>query len=140
VEFEALNRAMPSALQLCAGAISGRRKEIAALEASLAPVLDLQVSNLSLREAAQSFLNRSGDRVPDHATSPVRRDFDCLPDWKVSEHFYRDLDAPVVAALAANEAVHPNAEHIYCIKEVARRDPRYFREAFAAAFKEYCVG
>jgi hypothetical protein len=58
----------------------------------------------------------------------------------VSDHFFRDLDAPVVAALAAKEAVNLNPEHVYCIKDVARRDPRYFREAFAAAFKEQCIG
>jgi hypothetical protein len=139
-EFEALHRAMPNSIPLCAEAISSRRAEICSLEPALAPLLDLSTPQMDLMEAAQSFLNRSGDRIPEHMRSPFRCAFSGLPEWNVSSHFLRDLDAPVVAAIAAREAVCLDAEHVYCIKDVARRDPRYFREAFAAAFKEHSIG
>lgn len=136
VEFRALNEAMPNSIELCAKAVGDRRREIASLEPALSPLLDLSTPQLGLHEAAQSFLNRSGDRVPEHTTSPFRPALSCLPDWRVSSHFLRDLDAPVAAALAAKETIELDPEHVYCIKDVARRHPRYFREAFAAAFRE----
>jgi hypothetical protein len=135
VEFRALNEAMPNSIELCAKAVGDRRREIASLEPALSPLLDLSTPQLGLHEAAQSFLNRSGDRVPEHTTSPFRPALSCLPDWRVSSHFLRDLDAPVAAALAAKETIELDPEHVYCIKDVARRHPRYFREAFAAALR-----
>lgn len=139
-EFEVLNRAMPNAIPLCAEAISGRRREICSFELSLAPLLDLSTPKVPLREAAQSFLNRSGDRIPEHVTSPFRPGIAGLPVWNVSSHFIRDLDAPIVAALAAREAIQLSPEHVYCIKDVERRHPRYFQEAFATAYKETSIG
>src|SRR3546814_609061 len=107
--FKVLIEAMPNSLELCAKAVVDRRLEIAASEPALAPLLNLSTRQPALQDAAQSFLNRSGDRIAEHVTSPFRPTFN-LPDWKVSDHFFRDLDAPVVAALAAREAIRPNAE------------------------------
>lgn len=116
--------------------VSDRRKAIAEHEPALAPLLGLRPPRVPLMEAANAFLNRSGDQVRD-MRSPCRPARDrLLPDWKVGSHFWRVLDAPVVAALAAREVVRLESPEVRCIKDVARRHPRWFRQGFAAALKD----
>lgn len=140
-QFEVLITAMPDALPLFAEAISARRRQIAELEPTLAPQLDLPAPAVSTMDAAQALLNLSGDRIPETAPNPFRPELESLlPGWTVSEHFYRALDAPHAAALAAQEKVELDLGHVYAIKDIARQHPRYFREAYAAALRENPFG
>lgn len=140
-QFEVLIAAMPDAFPLFAEAISGRRRQIAELEPILAPQLELPGSTLSAKDAAQAFLNRSGDRIAENGANPFRPALEpLLPGWNLSEHFYRALDAPRAAALAAQEKAELDLGQIYAIKDMARQHPRYFREAYAAALRENSFG
>lgn len=136
-QFEVLITAMPEAIALFAEAISSRRRQIAQVDPALSPHLDLPSPTLSTKDAAQAFLNRSGDRISETGGNPFRPAFNSLlPEWNLSEHFYRALDAPLAAALAAQEKAVLDLGQIYAIKDVGRQHPRYFREAFAAALRE----
>jgi len=90
-----------------------------------------------LNDVVQAFLNRSTDRISSSLTNPFRPEHrESLPSWPFPEPFWRALDAPIAAAQAAAERSTLSLPQIYCIKDVARRHPRYFREAFAAALLE----
>jgi hypothetical protein len=118
--------------------ISQRRAGIAALDPILDPFLDQPGSRISLDEAANAFLNRSGDRLDSSVANPFRpRLADQLPNWRFGENFWRALDAPVVAALAARNQLNLSPPELACAKDIARRHPRWFREAFAAVSREY---
>jgi hypothetical protein len=129
---------MPERLETIALVISERRKAIAAIDDDmLAPLLELPSPPRPVDEVIQAFLNRSTDRIPSNLVNPFRPALDAqLPDWPFPPPYWRALDAPIVAARAAAERCEPSLPQIYCIKDVARRHPRYFREAFAAALME----
>lgn len=138
VKFDQLNELMPERLETIALVISERRKAIAAIDDDvLAPLLELPSPPRPVGEVVQAFLNRSTDRIPSNLVNPFRPELDAqLPDWTFPPAYWRALDAPIVAARAAAERCEPSLPQIYCIKDVARRHPRYFREAFAAALME----
>ena len=127
---------IPDEPGLVAAAIGETRSAIAELEPSLAPLLEQLVRPEPLEDAANSFLNRSGDRIETSMVNPFRPRHEGLPTWRFSQAFWRALDAPVVAALAAHEKIELTAAELACTKDIARKHPRWFREAFVAAFKE----
>ena len=136
-KFRQLDQLMPDRLADIALVIGERRKAIAALDDTLTPLLELAPPPGVMMDIVQFFLNRSTDRIPSSLDNPFRGELASqLPSWSFPERYWRALDAPIVAARAAAERHQPNLAQIYCIKDVARRHPRYFREAFAAALLE----
>jgi hypothetical protein len=134
---EYLFETAPNEPLLVARMVSDRRKAIAEHEPALAPLLGLKVDHEDLLIASNAFLNRSDDRIQDMQNPFRRHRAHLLPTWGVGEHFWRALDAPVVAALSATERVRLNDAEVRCVKDIERRHPRWFREAFAAAIEEY---
>jgi hypothetical protein len=106
----------------------------AALEVHFSPP-DL-VNRVS--EIVGSFLDRSGDRIgKERLANPFRPSHeDALHDWPGALHYRRAIDAPIVAAKAAKSRAELSAGQIACIKEIARRHPRYFSECYAASIRE----
>ncbi|MEG3147612.1 STY4851/ECs_5259 family protein [Sphingomonas sp. RT2P30] len=136
-KFEQLFTLMPDRVTEIARVISERRLAIAGLDEALGPLLELATSVTGLSHVVQAFLNRSTDRISSTLANPFRPEHQVqLPPWPFPEPFWRALDAPIVAARAAAERCTLSLPQIYCIKDVARRHPRYFREAFAAALME----
>lgn len=87
---------------------------------------------------ANAFLTRAHHRIHDYARSPFRGAWaERLPAWEFHPGFHRALDAPLAAALAAGGRVALNEAQVRCVKDVARRHPRWFAAGFAAAFEEY---
>jgi hypothetical protein len=128
---------IPGEFALVAGSISETRAELALLEPILAPLLDQPGRPPGLETAANSFLNRSSDRMGTWNSNPFRARYsETLPTWRFGEHFWRALDAPVVAALAALERAKLNEAELMAAKDIAWRHPLWFREGFAAALKE----
>lgn len=131
-----LFEAVPDQPALVAEVIGGRRRLIADREPALAGVLHQAVGRQSLFQAANAFLNRSEDRVQS-AANPFRPDpTGAMPEWTVDELFWRALDAPVAAAFAAAGRTALDAAEVTCVKDIARRHPRWFRDGFQAASSE----
>ncbi len=131
-----LNDLLPNSISLIAQHIGDRRKAIATEDPILEPLLGLSASTLSRREAAQAFLNQVSDRLEERA-SPFRPDPDqFLPQWPFDERFWRPLDAPFAAALAVKGRKLLTPAEVMCVKDVARRHPKWFREGFAAAMRD----
>lgn len=104
-------------------------------EPSLAPLLGVTGSAEPLSIIANSFLNRSGDRIRTDVSNPFRPRFNkFLPIWPFGPEFWRAADAPIVAAeVARHEALQTlSDEELTAIKDIARTHPRYFTAAFAA--------
>lgn len=135
-QAEYLFARIPDEPGLVAAAISETRASIANLEPALAPLLEQVVRPEPLLDAANSFLNRSGDRIDISMPNPFRPERQGLPNWRFGESFWRALDAPVAAALAARDQFELSAAELACAKDIARKHPRWFGEAFVAAFKE----
>lgn len=133
---EYLFQTAPDDPVLVARMVSDRRKAIAEQEPALAPLLGLKADETDLHAAANAFLNRSDDRIQtmQNPFRPLRSAV--LPAWTVGEHFWRALDAPVAAALSALGHVKLEHAEVRCVKDISRRHPRWFREAFAATLKE----
>nr|WP_286207737.1 STY4851/ECs_5259 family protein [Hephaestia sp. MAHUQ-44] len=128
---------LPDEFQLVAGTIGETRTELSLLEPILAPLLEQSVPKCPLDVAVNSFLNRSGDRIAAKNPNPFRSRHDSdLPAWRYDEQFWRSLDAPLVAALAARGKTELDAPELMAVKDIARRHPHWFREGFAAALKE----
>jgi hypothetical protein len=129
--------AVPDQPMLVAEVVGGRRRLIAEREPAIAGLLHQPVERRALSEAANAFLNRSDDRIQS-AANPFRpvRAAD-LPSWPVDEGFWRALDAPVAAALAAAGRLALASPEIICVKDIARRHPRWFRDGYQAAFSEF---
>jgi hypothetical protein len=127
---------IPDEHALVAAAVSEMRAAITQLEPSLAPLLEQLVRPEAMQDAANAFLNRSGDRIDTSMANPFRPRHQKLPDWRFDESYWRALDAPIVAAQAAGEQVELTAAELACTKDIARKHPRWFREAFVAALKE----
>jgi hypothetical protein len=133
---EYLFQTAPDDPLLVARMVSDRRKAIAEQVPALAPLLGLKADEADLHAAANAFLNRSDDRIQtmQNPFRPLRSEV--LPNWAVGEHFWRALDAPVAAALSALGFVQLDHAEVRCVKDISRRHPRWFREAFAATLKE----
>lgn len=145
LRFEAIMEALPEALAdrltLAAGAIAAARARIAAAEPAASELLGLSNPGHSVREAAQAFMQRAYDRAETFSSSPFRPRFaGRLPAWPFSERCWRALDAPCAAALAAIETIQLDDEQLRCVKDVARRHPRYFEQAFPAMLMEASIG
>jgi hypothetical protein len=133
--FEALGE-LAEAPILVGKMIANRRQSIASYDETLRPMLDLPTEHVALREAANSFITRSHDRVR-QGSSPFRpRYISSLPAWDFSPAFWRALDAPVAAALAAQGQINLETQHIRCIKDVSRSHPKWFAQGYAAKMKE----
>jgi hypothetical protein len=136
-KFEDLYALMPGRIADIAKVISERRLEIVDRDNVLAPLLELAPPRQPLGDVAQAFLNRSADRVCSTTANPFRPEHAArLPNWPFPESYWRALDAPIATARAAAEQCALSLPQLYCVKDVARRHPRYFREAFAAALVE----
>lgn len=135
-QAEYLFARIPDEPGLVAAAIGETRAAIADLEPALTPLLDRVARAEPLQDAANSFLNRSGDRIDTSMPNPFRLKRQGLPNWRFGESFWRALDAPVAAAWAARGRFELSAAELACAKDIARKHPRWFREAFVAAFKE----
>lgn len=136
-QAEAMFAATPDAAAFVGQEIGLRRQRIAEFDPALRPLLELPSKTQPLRDAANSFLNRSYDRIREAAQSPFRPEYEnVLPTWEVSAVFWRALDAPVVAARAAQGRVALNPELVRCAKDVARTHPVWFAQGFAAALEE----
>jgi hypothetical protein len=128
---------VPDEHALVASAIREAREAIAAFDPVLAPLLVLEAPPETLDGAANDFLVRSVDRIEGGRWSPFRpARQDLLPQWTYLERYWRALDAPIAAALAALEIIDLDEAEIACVKDVARRHPRWFREGFAAKIRE----
>lgn len=136
-KFEELFALMPDRIADIAKVIGERRLAIADREDVLAPLLELAPAHRALGDVVQAFLNRSADRVSSTLANPFRPEHAArLPSWPFPESYWRALDAPIVTARVAAEQCTLSLPQLYCIKDVARRYPHYFREAFAAALSE----
>ena len=128
---------IPDEPGLVAASIVEMRSDIASLEPVLSPLLEMPVHPEPLDAAANAFLNRSGDRIDTSISNPFRPRVEReLPAWRFGENFWRALDAPIAAAIASNERISLTSTELACAKDVARKHPRWFREAFTAALKE----
>jgi hypothetical protein len=126
---------IPDEPGLVAAAVGETRATISQLDPSLAPLLEQIVRPEPLQDAANAFLNRSGDRIDTSMPNPFRPRQQELPAWRFGENFWRALDAPIIAALAAREKVKLSMPELVCAKDIARKHPRWFREAFIAALE-----
>lgn len=136
-KFEDLYALMPDRIADIAKVISERRLAIVDRDDVLAPLLELAPPRQPLGDIVQAFLNRSADRISSTLANPFRPEHAArLPSWPFPESYWRALDAPIATARAAAEHCALSLPQLYCIKDVARRHPRYFREAFAAALSE----
>lgn len=127
---------IPDQPMVIAEIIGGRRKAIAEREPAIAGLLHQSLQQQPLVEAANAFLNRSDDRIQP-VFNPLRPDHAAvLPHWLVDEGFWRALDAPVAAALSVKSRIVLTLPQITCIKNVARRHPRWFRDGFRSAILE----
>ena len=133
----ALPETIPARVELAVGAITNTRKKIAEYDPSLAYTLGQPGPEKTLDVVAQAFMNRAHDRAEGFGNSPFRPHFNAiLPRWIFTEGFWRALDAPCAAARAAREEIALDAAQVRCVKDVARRHPRYFAEAYRAVLKE----
>ncbi len=139
--LRALPEAFPSRFQLAATAIAARYQLIAAEEFAIAPLLGLTPSYPNRSDAAQQFMQREHDMAEHFGDSPFRPEMaSLLPTWQFHESYWRTLDAPCAAALAAKELVKLNDGQMRCVKDVARRHPKYFGQAYIATFREQAIG
>jgi hypothetical protein len=134
--FEYLELSLPDELPAIATIISSRRATIAALDPVLAVLLNQPVKPVSLQHAAHAFLNRSCDRLQDRPNPFRPHHAPHLPAWPFDEQFWRALDAPVAAARHVTGRIALGAAEISCIKDIGRRHPRWFKDAFHAVLKE----
>jgi len=135
--FSALPEELPNRIMIAASTIASTRSRIAEAEAATAPLLNLPPPAANISDVAQAFMQRAGDRAESFAQSPFRSQMaDLLPPWQFSEIYWRALDAPCAAAMAAAERVTLNTTQVRCVKHVARKHPRYFQQAFAAILKD----
>jgi hypothetical protein len=122
-----LPQSLANDLSLPVGAVSSVRRSIGDWEPELAPSLDLAPSTGALSDLAQSFVQRAHDRALGFGVSPFRKDMaSLLPQWPFDAEFFRALDAPCAAALTARGMVKLTSLQLRCVKDVARRHPRYF--------------
>ena len=134
---EALFAAMPDDAAFVAASISSRRRAIVATRPYLAGALNPPGRLPSVHELSMAFINRADDRADHGVRNPMRPAHEALlPRWTVREGYWRALDAPLVAALAARERVTIRRAERLGIKDVARRHPRWFAEALTAALQE----
>ncbi len=134
--FDYLDGKLPGELPTIATIIGGRRSAIAALDPALAVLLNQAVKPAALQVAANAFLNRSGDRLQDRPNPFRPHHRQHLPAWPFDEQFWRALDAPVAAARHVTERLTLGAAEVACVKDIGRRHPRWFKEAFHAVLKE----
>jgi hypothetical protein len=145
LRFETLIAALPEILSdrlaLAAGAIATARGRISAIEPTTSPLLNQSMPFKTISEAAQTFMHRAHDRVEGFALSPFRPQLTkYLPNWDFHNQYWRALDAPCAAAQAARRELRLDDGQLRCVKDVARRHPRYFLEAFSAIFREPLIG
>ncbi len=114
-----------------------KRQTLVDHEPALAPLLGRVAPTDTPAIIANSFLNRSADRIRTDVSNPFRLRFsEFLPTWSFDPKFWRAADAPIVAAtVARGDYVDPLLdEELTAIKDIARNHPRYFSAAFAAQF------
>lgn len=137
VQADFLFARLPDEPALVASTISERRAELSSLEPILAPLLELPIKSDTLENVAIAFLNRSGDRIDASNANPFRVNHDsALHPWRYNERYWRALDAPVAAALAARGKLDLSVPEIRAAKDIARQHPQWFREGFTASYKE----
>ena len=138
----ALPPGFPDRLEVAARVIGNRRQAIAAEEPALAVLFGLKADALTLPDAVQLFMQLAHDDASHAGRSPFRPSLTPhLPDWQRFDGlFWRALDAPCAAALAAAGRATLTDDQIRCVKDVARRHPRYFAQAFTARWKESTYG
>ncbi len=129
---------VPDEPALIAAAMREACSAICELEPALRPVLEYPgTDSRPLQQAANDFLVRSVDRIESGRWSPFRPGLASdLPAWTFSNRYWRALDAPVAAALAASGRGSLDEAQVACAKDIARRHPNWFREAYAAALRE----
>lgn len=136
-KFDELLELMPDRVAEIAKVISERRIAIVDRDDVLAPLLEVAAPHEPLSDVVQAFLNRSADRASSTLRSPFRPEHAAqLPSWQFPGEYWRALDAPIATARAAAGHSKLSLPQLYCVKDVARRHPRYFREAFAAVLLE----
>lgn len=117
--------------------MTSKRQALVEHEPTLAPLLGLLAPTPALPAIANSFLNRSADRIRTDVSNPFRARFaDHLPNWSFDPKFWRAADAPIVAATVARGefADAMLADELTAVKDIARNHPRYFSVAFASQF------
>jgi len=134
---EHFSATFPDNLGDVAKLMTGKRAALLHHEPSLAPLLGMSGSSEPITVIANSFLNRSGDRIRTEISNPFRPRFEALlPNWPFGRQFWRAADAPILAArIARGEMTEPlGDDELTAIKDIARAHPRYFTAAFAAQF------
>jgi len=143
LRFESLFTSLPETLgerrrlEIGADAIRFRGKRIGEIDAATGAVVLASKPEVSVDEAAQGFLREVHDEPGALVRSPFRPWLaPWLRDWRFDEIYWRGLDAPLAAALACNGYAKLDDLQLRCVKDVARRHPRYFHQAFVAFLKE----
>lgn len=127
------------ALEIVKEAVAGFIRPVIQFEPALAIYFSTAGSDKKpIDEIVASFLDRSSDRIgKEQLQNPFRPAFEgILHNWPGAKHYRRAIDAPIIAAHIAKEGGAVSPEQIACIKEIARRHPRYLSECYAAIIRE----
>ena len=131
---EHLLQLVPDAQAYIYPIIARRTSKIANDIPVLKAVFGLERETRGLKDLANDFITRADGRI-DQDPSPFRPACAAsLPSWSVADDYWRALDAPVAAAMAACERIKLSHAQIACVKSVSRKHPRWFYEGFVAAF------
>ena len=128
-------------LSLAADIVKSRKQAIVAAGPALASLLGFATGprreQRSLAEAMMAFMQENHDEQQG-GSSPFRPDMQAsLPDIRrFDDRFWRALDAPCAAAVAARRRMSLSPLQLRCVKDIHRRFPRYFEQAFAARWRE----
>ena len=140
LEFDALESALrghvADAVSPAGQAVASGRARIAASAPLLRPLLNLPAPKVTLKDAMQNFLHSEHDRTDYFASDLFRHSLnEKLPKLAFDEAYWRALDAPCAAALAAREEAALDDAQRRGVKDIARRFPRYFQDAFSAMLR-----
>ncbi len=119
--------------------ITERQNEIAARAPQLSPLVCRDYRPLAWDDIRLDFTNHTCEGINSDADvqSPFRDDFSALlPKENFAAPLLRVFDAPLVAGLAAKEKVTLSLIQKLTIKDVERRHPNYFANAYGYAVSE----
>ncbi|WP_312136350.1 STY4851/ECs_5259 family protein [Brevundimonas sp.] len=124
-------------LGIVAKQMKGKRDALITHVPELRPLLEGSSKSTPLSEIANTFLNRSHDRIRTDIVNPFRPLREgILQQWSFGRGYWRAADAPLVAASVARGDLDSELtpEELRAIKDVAHNHPNYFRDAYAAQF------
>ena len=141
LEYLATSMAPAESFPLAASIVASRKYALAKAEPTLAPLLDVALrppsEQPSLMDAMMAYMRENHDERQG-GSSPFRPNMQSmLPDVnRFDSRFWRALDAPCAAAVAAVRELTLPSVQLRCVKDIHRRHPRYFEQAFVARWRE----